>query len=217
MHITLSFLSDTMNIFEEDPSFHCFHIGCKRIKNSSCHFLKANQITKIQLQLDVIDFDIIFRVNTNNAHWKSLYRFVYPDPDNTVTIPIISNVDMFLEPDTTLFTICGTTLQMAWTILDDEEIYYSDDCDDHDDGNDGHNGDKCDDGDDGDEYVDEEQTNIGYERKQDYEEESKKRKAFSDESEETQENKEISKGTDESKNSVSSEKNTLENKENSNE
>jgi nucleosome binding factor SPN SPT16 subunit len=131
-----------MNIIDEDPSFHCYHIGCKRIKTTSCQFLKANQIIKIQLQLDVVDLDIVYNVNTNNAPWKSLYRFVYPDPDlNTVTIPIISKVNMFLDPNTILFTICGITLQTAWTILDDEEIFYSDDCDD---------GDNCDDDDDGD-------------------------------------------------------------------
>ena len=116
-----------MSAFEEDSSFRCCHVSCKRIKTNSYQFIYANKIKKIKLQPDVITDDIVYNVYVpQNSPWKTLCRFVYPDNDsNTITIPIICDTDLFLATNTTLFTMCGITVNSAWNLLD-EDIFYSD-------------------------------------------------------------------------------------------
>ncbi len=116
-----------MSAFDEDSSFRCCHVSCKRIKTNSYQFIYANKIKKIKLQPDVITDDIVYCVYVpQNSPWKTLCRFVYPDNEtNTITIPIICDTDLFLAANTTLFTMCGITVNAAWNLLD-EEIFYSD-------------------------------------------------------------------------------------------
>jgi len=125
-----------MNTYEEDPTFTCRHLRCKKIINTSWLIMDSTKVKEITIgPFDILDTDIVFDIQVNHkSPWKSLHRFAYPDPNsNTITVPLVSDSDMFLAPHTTLFTLCGVDLQQAWKILVDEEIFYSDDDDDDDD------------------------------------------------------------------------------------
>ena len=110
-----------------DSSFNCeHHPNSKRIKAVSWNVVKAHEIRDVVIGplLDVepnTPFIVI-----PGCPLKPLHRFVYTTADKTITVPLITDHQFFINSNMVLFTLSSTSVNIIWNIMAEEDIYYSD-------------------------------------------------------------------------------------------